>query len=253
MFSGIKIKTLFSWHRYMGLTVALFVLILAGTGIMLNHTEDFQLDSKFIQNNWLLNLYNIKAPENITAFKINNLWVSQLQDQLYLNTSKLETQAGQLVGAVITNEYIVIATASNLFLLTLQGELVESISSAHGLPTPIEQIGLSRDNKLVVYTTQGIYRADVDELSWTDYSSSHIRWATKTTLPATLLSTILELYRNRDLSYERILLDLHSGRLLPKLGIYIMDTAAVLMMLLAITGVWVWYSIKRRKRRNATN
>ena len=245
-----QIKTLFSWHRYMGLVAALFVLILASTGIMLNHTEDLELDSTYIQNSWLLNLYNIKPPENITAFKVNNFWVSQLQDQLYLNTSKLEIQTGQLVGTVISDEYIVIATVSNLILLTLQGELVETLSSAHGLPTPIEQIGLSRDNKLVVYTTQGIYRADVDELSWSDYSSSKIKWSTQKTLPAELLSTILDLYHSRDLNYERILLDLHSGRLLPKLGIYIMDTAAVLMMLLAITGVWVWFSIRRRKKRN---
>jgi len=247
-----KIKTLFGWHRYMGLTVALFVLILASTGIMLNHTEDLQLDSRFVQNNWLLNVYNIKPPKDITAFKINNLWISQLQNQLYLNTIEIETQANKLVGAVITNGYIVIATTINLILLTPNGEQVETISSAHGLPTPIEQIGLSRNKQLVVYTTQGIYRADVDELSWTDYLSSHIQWATKTSLPRKLKSNILNQYHNRNLSYERILLDLHSGRLLPKIGIYIMDAAAILMMLLAITGVWVWY-LRRRKQSIKAN
>ncbi len=250
---NIKIKTLYSWHRYMGLVVAAFVLILSASGILLNHTEEFELDSTYVESDWLLNVYNILPPQDITAFKINNTWISQFLNQIYINTTKLESQTefrdAKLVGAVMTSEYIVIATAVNLTILTIQGDLVETIGSAHGLPTPIEQIGLSRDKKLVVSTTQALYRADIDELSWTDYSSSKIQWSIKITLPTELYTSIATLYRGQDLNYERILLDLHSGRILPKLGIYIMDGAAILMMLLAITGVWVWYS-RRRKRSN---
>ncbi len=246
----IKIKSLFIWHRYMGLTAALFILILALTGIALNHTDDFHLDSKFVQSNWLLGLYNIKQPKNITTFKIGNFYVSQLQNRLYLNNNEISQQDEPLIGAVISNEYIVVATASNLIVLTTQGEQVENITSAHGLPTPIEQIGLSRDHDLVVATTQGIYRADIDELSWKDYSSSSIQWAIATSPPTNLHRAILKYHRNRDLSYERVLLDLHSGRLLPKLGVYLMDAAAIVMILLALTGVLSWYLIRRKRRHN---
>lgn len=253
MIFNIKIKTLFSWHRYMGLAVAVFVLILSATGLLLNHTEEFELDSNYVQSDWLLNLYNIKPPQDIRAFKVKNIWVSQFLNTIYLGTAKVEfdheSANVKLIGAVITGEYLVIATTANLILFTSQGELVETVSSAHGLPTPLEQIGLSRDDKLVVLTTQGIYRADIDELSWTDFSSSKIDWSTQAILPDALFTRIAAIYRGQDLNYERIVLDLHSGRILPRLGIYIMDSAAILMMLLAISGIWVWY-LKRRKRSN---
>ena len=36
------------------------------------------------------------------------------------------------------------------------------------------------------------------------------------------------------------MLDLHSGRILGSWGVYLVDAAAILFMLLAITGVWLW-------------
>jgi len=37
------------------------------------------------------------------------------------------------------------------------------------------------------------------------------------------------------------LLDLHSGRVLGASGIYLMDLAAVAMLLLAASGAWLWF------------
>ena len=245
-----KIKTLFSWHRYMGLTVALFVIVVASTGILLNHTEDFELDESYIQNDWLLKLYNIKSPDEISAYNVMDSWVSQVHDQVYLNERRIEQLQTPLVGVVKVADYIVIATTESLIIMTMDGERVENVGSAHGLPTPIDQLGVSQDEQLVVFTTQGRYRADIDELDWTDYSSASIKWSTKKSLPNELYSDIVQLYRGQDINVERVLLDIHSGRILPKLGIYIMDGAAILMMLLAISGVWVWYLKRTRKIKN---
>ena len=52
--------TAFLWHRRIGLLGLLLVIILAVTGILLNHTEKFKLDETYINNAWLLNWYGIK-------------------------------------------------------------------------------------------------------------------------------------------------------------------------------------------------
>ena len=42
------------------------------------------------------------------------------------------------------------------------------------------------------------------------------------------------------ISIERLLQDLHSGRLFGIFGVILMDLASVALVLLALTGCWVW-------------
>ena len=42
------------------------------------------------------------------------------------------------------------------------------------------------------------------------------------------------------LTFERVLLDLHSGRIFGRAGPLVMDAAAVLFIALALTGFWMW-------------
>ncbi|MFT5351416.1 MAG: hypothetical protein ACI9MF_002239 [Gammaproteobacteria bacterium] len=51
---------------------------------------------------------------------------------------------------------------------------------------------------------------------------------------------MLSLYRGKGLSLERILLDLHSGRLLGNAGVFIVDLAALFFVFLALSGSWMW-------------
>jgi uncharacterized iron-regulated membrane protein len=55
-----------------------------------------------------------------------------------------------------------------------------------------------------------------------------------------LKETLEKTYRGVGLPLERVMLDLHSGRILGRAGVYLVDTAAVLFLLLAISGVWLW-------------
>jgi uncharacterized iron-regulated membrane protein len=44
---------------------------------------------------------------------------------------------------------------------------------------------------------------------------------------------------------ERVILDLHSGRFFGKLGPWLFDIAALLLILLSLSGAWIW--LKRRR------
>ncbi len=49
-------KLLHKLHRYFGLTAALFVVVLAVTGILLNHTESPRLKDRYLTQSWLWKL-----------------------------------------------------------------------------------------------------------------------------------------------------------------------------------------------------
>ena len=66
------------------------------------------------------------------------------------------------------------------------------------------------------------------------------------------MQVLLESFRGRGLTLERVMLDLHSGRIFGDFGIYIMDAAAVALLWLSGSGLWVWWSrrMKLHKKRH---
>ena len=56
------------WHRTIGIFSAGFMLFLALSGFVLNHSQNFQLDKKFISSPSLLFWYGIKADLNSKGF-----------------------------------------------------------------------------------------------------------------------------------------------------------------------------------------
>jgi len=59
-------------------------------------------------------------------------------------------------------------------------------------------------------------------------------------------------FRGKGLPLERVILDLHSDRLLGRIGVYLMVGAAILMLLLTFTGLGIWISRVKRRARSRT-
>jgi len=59
-------------------------------------------------------------------------------------------------------------------------------------------------------------------------------------------------FRGEGLPLERVILDLHSGRLLGRIGVYPMDSAAIVILLLTFTGLGIWISRAKRQARSST-
>ena len=72
------------WHRYVGITSALFVIVLALTGLVLNFNDRLQLDQTHLNNSWLLDHYNI-GDFSVTSFPAGSHIVSQASEYVYLD------------------------------------------------------------------------------------------------------------------------------------------------------------------------
>lgn len=244
----IKLRSVYVWHRYVGVSVALSLLILVVTGIMLNHTDGLRLAQRYVHAPWLLNWYGIHPPQQVSAYPAQGHWLSQWDAQIYFDTRTLDTPpAGSLRGMVATADMLIAAWPDSVLLLTPRGERIDRLDSGGGLPEHIQAIGLSA-GRVVVRSAQGLYRADKDLLNWqalpaTDAHSAdtlRINWSRSRPLPDALRQTLSQRYRGHGLPLERVVQDIHSGRILGRWGVWLVDAAAVLMGFLALSGVWLW-------------
>ncbi len=246
-----KLSSMYIWHRYIGVSAALLVALLAATGLMLNHTETLQLDSRYVSNNWLLNHYGIHAPSDIRSYQLHGHWLSQWGERLFLGQTDIGETREKLRGALFYNDMLVVALKNEVWLLTPRGELIEKLDRNESIPPGISSIGITHQGQVAVMAAQGVYTADRDLLIWLPAPKAITVWANSTNLPDPLYHHLLEKYRGHGLSLERIILDLHSGRIFGSYGVYIMDTAAILMLLLSFSGSWIWIirQIRSRQRR----
>lgn len=236
----VKRRSIYQWHRYFGVTIALFVILLSVTGMMLNHTGNLQLDKRYIKSHGLLDWYGISAPERINSYHTAQGWLSQWGERLYLDNQELGIYRNKLLGAVSYQDMLVVALDATVLLFTSQGELIESLRGEQGVPAGMWTIGLSSDKRVVVNSAHGTYVADNDLLQWHDSELDKINWSAPSKLPPAVYQRMLERYRGKGLSMERVILDLHSGRLLGHYGIYFSDIVAVLMVFLAGSGLWIF-------------
>lgn len=231
----------------MGLTAALFVILLASSGIALNHTGDFALDNRYVQHRWLLDWYGIQAPDSALSVITAHGRLTLLGSKLYFNTLPLDGEHQTLYGAVARDELLVAAVDHDLLILTARGEYVERLSKNNGAPGEIEKLGLYAQGQLIAATETGFYQADTQLLNWQPWKgqTESIAWNIPQPLTGTEIAGLQMDFLGRVLPWERVLLDMHSGRLFGTHGPWLMDAAAMLMLFLAGSGAAIWLKRKR--------
>ena len=245
---GIHLRNFYVWHRRLGAGAALLVILFALTGLPLNHSHELGLAQRHVQSNLLLDWYGIHAPEDITSLPAGGHWISQAGERLYLDAQEIPLHPGPLRGAVALPGMLVLATDSQLILLNEAGEVVEQLGEVNGIPAGIQAIAAA-DGRLLAKTPSGTWISDELLFTWQRDENVDAQWSRPAELPDALRSAIDRAYRGKGLSLERLLLDLHSGRLWGNWGVWVMDAAALAMLFLGGSGAWVWWRRQRHLRQ----
>ncbi len=216
--------------------------MLVVTGIVLNHTERLGMHERHVNVGWILDWYGIEAPSDAVSYAAGDVWITRMGNRLFFDGTPLAEEVDRLAGAVAlaaSEARIVVATSDRLYIYSASGELEEPLGRAHGVPDDMRAIG-TRADELVIATGTGTMTFSLDDLTTSPTDSSGVAWARPGKPGEMLQQELKAAYRGSGLTLERILLDLHSGRIFGRYGVYFIDAVAAIVLLLALSGAWLW-------------
>lgn len=230
-------------HRYLGLAVALFLIWLAVSGILLNHTETLKLDESRVNNAVVDKLYGVKKPQLGHTFKLKHGWLLKYGDNILLNEIILMRHTEEVLGALQTDQLIAVASPQQVILFSAEGELIDNLSA----PEPIQRLG-QQAGLIIVQSATKNYALNDELTDWIETTTTPI-WINASTPPQTLLSNLQKTFNGEGPTLEQVILDAHSGRLFKQMGVYLVDLVALLTILLTVIGVYLWLARIRRQKK----
>ena len=215
--------------------------------LAINHSNGLGIDQRKVSQSFVLGWYGLGKPSNIQSYLVGDDWISFAGSQLYINDKSVSTIQGG-VGAVSSGDLYIAASGDELLLLDHDGNLVERLPWASISEAPIEAIGLQLNKTVSVRSAGQVWLADADLLNWqrAEEPITSLDWSSSQVAPDELQESITHLYRGDGLSLERVLLDLHSGRIFGAIGVLVYDLLALALGFLSISGLVLWF----RSRRN---
>ncbi|WP_299795412.1 PepSY-associated TM helix domain-containing protein [uncultured Shewanella sp.] len=243
-------KQLRPWHRGLGIISALFILLMALSGILINHSNQLSIDTTHVEQSWLLDYYGITPPAQIDIYQTSPFKLASSDNLIWVD-NRLAVEADSSIKGVLSLGRVLVAVDSdNLYLLSKEGELLEKQDASTGLPRGIEAIGF--DEQLWLKTDTGTFMADDDLIEWNQSQPlAAIDWSEPLAADSVIdeRESIALQARSSHLTWERVLLDIHSGRFFGSLGPWIMDLVALALIIMAISGIYIWQQQKPKKPR----
>lgn len=237
------------WHRRIGAVVAVLVIFLAVTGVLINHSQALGWHRAPVHSATLAKLYQIPLQDLEQGFALDSRWIVQRGEQVLLDRQPVAECSAGLTGAALYQDMIAVLCVDELLLLDPQGQPVETL---RGLPQPGRALAL-QDNALWVRSDSAIFGFDDAAGVWQPVAPEHApQWILPQPLPTPLKTALNADNPVPGLTRERVLLDLHSGRLFGTAGVWVVDAVGVLICLLAFSGLltWVGRYYRRLRRRH---
>lgn len=235
------------WHGHIGVVATVLLVFVVVTGIILNHEEGFRLDKREISSPWLMRWYGMHVEAPQTGYLMGDRYFSWEGDKWAIGSQALFGSSEYPVGAVKVGDIDYVATPSALYMYQADGQLLEKLEKQSLPAYPILALGKMGDS--VVLQTPSAMLASPDGLTWRK-AGTDLTWASMQPMPDDVRRQ-MGILLAPGLSLQRILMDVHSGRIFGRYGPWVVDLAAIAFLMLGISGVWIyWRSIKQGKLRH---
>jgi hypothetical protein len=238
------LRLLRRWHARIGFTAALFFLLLAVSGVIANHGAALGLDAKRVHSDWLDRWYGIAAESPREAFRSRSHELVAANGRWLLDARPAGDELPPPLGLVDLGDMLVVASAGSLYLLRADGRLIDRLDSTALPGSPIESLG-SDGGEVVLRTRAGVFTS-ADVVSWRSARPRQVSWSAAVALsPAERRSYAAALAPG--ISLQRLLLDVHSGRIAGHYGPLAVDLVALVLIVLAASGAWLFVAHRRRR------
>ncbi len=243
-------RSLLRLHRRVGVALSAIFILICLTGILLNHSDDLDFQSRTIESDWVYNWYGLKPAGELLHYSLPNASLSSLDGQLFLDRRSLGHFPTPR-GIVPLEQLYVIAFPRSILLITSEGDIIETLSEASIPGDEITQIATTDQRTLTINTDLGQYRSDDSILEWSPTPTKFELAAIQPSpAPAELEKALLRSFRGEGITWGRVILDIHTGRFFGRAGKWIADLSAIALILLTFTGVYytMRYLKKARER-----
>lgn len=237
------------WHVRIGLSAAIVLVMLATTGILINHSQSLSLSETRIPPLLARLSYGLEERET-QSIEIGELRAKTDGAELWVSADRdilTSTCSGNLIGARRFAEEIWVACEQNLSIYLVEDGaplLVEQLNSYSGLPVPINRFGACDLAPCLISQSQQ-FRYSQLQLSWQASGEDNL-----STFWSADPETEKELIVPAELNWNRWLLDLHSGRLFGNVGVFIVDLTGIALLILVTTGIIRWLRIREKSDRS---
>ncbi|MDF1763521.1 MAG: PepSY domain-containing protein [Oleibacter sp.] len=238
---------IYRWHRRLGIAASLLVILLALTGVALNHTGSFGLASHYPQSSLMLWPYASVLPQ-AQQFESPQGLLKVVEENLELNGQPL-VECTQLLNVAQINSGWWVACADQWYQFDAQWQWLDSLDPALiGVDSDATIAG--EQEALLVSIENDWQLVDAPMMQLLPLSSLPTldTQVSKDKISPIVLSKMPG--ENRVITWQRVVLDIHSGRWFGSFfgvnwGVWMMDAAALVLLLLALSGLWMWRSKKR--------
>jgi len=233
----LLLRLLRRWHARIGFAAMLFFLILAVTGLALNHGQALGLDGRAVHAGWLARWYGIKTEPPRHAFRSEHHVLIAANGRWLLDGRASGQTLPEPLGLIELADIFVVASETALYVFREDGELIEKLGPGMLPGVPVQAIGSSA-RSMVLRTASGVFTS-ADALSWRPLTQQGVLWSA----PAELSVAQRQAYEEAltpGVSVQQLLLDLHSGRFAGRYGPVFVDLLALLLAAVSVTGAWLF-------------
>lgn len=239
-------------HRRVGVALSGIFIAVCITGILLNHNDDLDFQSRTVEADWIYDWYGLEPSGAVIHFKLSRDSISSLDGQLYLNDKGIG-HFPRPNGATEIESLKAIAFESSILLITHQGDVIETIPDTMVPGDKISDIGTNDQRTLIINTDLGHYTSDENILEWTRAPETISITPIHSTPPSKdLEESLIRSFRGGGITWGRVLLDIHTGRFFGPAGKWLVDLSGIALILLTLTGVYYTMKYLKKARERTT-
>ncbi len=229
MLKGIKVAVC--------VVISLLILVWLACGLLLNHAKDLKLEQYTLSHPWLLEHYKVTdVPVDHGWLLADQLFI-EIDSQLYVNAKPKLRLNRPLLGGILLDEMIVLATDDNLILFDIYGQYIDVLGAEELIPAEIQNIGLHHGLP-VLQTRTGMWQGNSILDDWQLISLVGVSWSESVPVPESTLNDLRQQFEAYGVKLTALLADLHNGRFFGHQGRWLIDALLLLILVLALRGMF---------------
>lgn len=229
MLKGIKVTAI--------VIISLLILIWLACGLLLNHARDLNLDHYKLSYPWLLEHYQLTDVPVEHGWLLADQLFMEIDSQLYVNAEPKLRLNRPLLGGILLEDIIALATDDNLILFDTEGQYIGTLGAAELIPAEIQNIGLHHGLP-VLQTRSGMWQGNRILDDWQLISLQGVSWGESIPVPESTLHELRQQLEAHSVKLTTLLTDLYNGRFFGERGRWLIDALLLLIMVLALRGMF---------------